>query len=141
MPDIVITAGPFTLTAQFESSAPLTCTAFRTLLPLKAHLLHVRWSGESVWAPLGDLAVNVPAENATSYPFPGELLFYPGGVSETEILMPYGRTNFASKAGQLAGNHFLTIVSGAEHLREIGRLTLWQGAQTIVFEATDNPGV
>ena len=30
--------------------------------------------------------------------------------------MPYGRTNFASKAGQLAGNHFLTIVSGAEHL-------------------------
>jgi hypothetical protein len=135
MSDVVITAGPFTLTAGFEPAAPLTCAAFRKLLPLRAHLLHVRWSGEAVWTPLGSLALSVPAENATSYPFPGELLFYPGGLSETEILIPYGRTNFASKAGQLAGNHFLTIVSGAEHLSEIGRLTLWQGAQPIVMVA------
>ena len=135
MADVVITAGRFRLTARFESAAPLTCAAFRQLLPLKAHLLHVRWSGEAVWAPLGDLAVNVPAENATSYALPGELLFYPGGVSETEILMPYGRSNFASKAGQLAGNHFLTIVSGADSLPELGRLTLWQGAQPFVIEA------
>ena len=134
MADVVITAGPFKLTARFEAAAPLTCAAFRELLPLKAHLLHVRWSGEAVWAPLGDLAVNVPAENATSYALPGELLFYPGGVSETEILMPYGRSNFASKAGQLAGNHFLTIVSGAEFLPELGRLTLWHGAQPFTIE-------
>ena len=136
MSDVVITAGPFTLTARFEPAAPLTCAAFRKLLPLQAHLLHVRWSGEAVWTPLGDLALSLPAENATSYPFPGELLFYPGGLSETEILIPYGRTSFASKAGQLAGNHFLTIVSGAEHLSEICRLTLWQGAQSIVMVAT-----
>lgn len=135
MSDVVITAGPFTLTARFETAAaPLTCAAFKKLLPLKAQLLHVRWSGEAVWAPLGDLATGVPPENATSYPFPGEWLFYPGGVSETEILIPYGRTNFASKAGQLAGNHFLTIVTGAEHLRELGRLTLWEGAQALVVE-------
>lgn len=132
MSDIAITAGPFTLTARYETAAaPRTCAAFRRLLPLTARLLHVRWSGEAVWAPLGDLAVGVPPENATSYPLPGQLLFYPGGVSETEILIPYGHTNFASKAGQLAGNHFLTIVSGAEHLGELGRLTLWEGAQTI----------
>lgn len=135
MSDVTITAGPFTLTAQFEAAAPLTCAAFRKLLPLKAHLLHVRWSGEAVWVPLGDLAVSVPAENATSDALPGEVLFYPGGLSETEILMPYGRSSFASKAGQLAGNHFLTIVSGAEHLRELGRLALWQGAQPLVIEA------
>jgi hypothetical protein len=135
MPDVVITAGPFTLTGRFEAAAPLTCAAFRKVLPMKAQLLHVRWSGEAVWAPLGDLELGIPPENATSYPFPGELLFYPGGVSETEILIPYGRTNFASKAGQLAGNHFLTLVSGAEHLKELGRLTLWQGAQPILIEA------
>ena len=70
--------------------------------------------------PLGDLALGVPFENATSYPRPGEMLLYPGGVSETEILIAYGRTNFASKAGQLAGNHFLTIVSGTEHLPRAG---------------------
>ena len=135
MSDVVITAGPFTLTARFEAAAPLTAAAFRKVLPLEEKLIHVRWSGESTWIPLGDLAVGVPFENATSYPSPGEVLLYPGGVSETEILIPYGRTNFASKAGQLAGNHFLTIVSGAEHLRELGRLTLWQGAQPILIRA------
>ena len=136
MPDVVITAGPFTFSGRYEAAAPLTVAAFKQVLPMKATLLHVRWSGESLWAPLGDLALGVPRENATSYPFPGELLFYPGGVSETEILMPYGRTNFASKAGQLAGNHFLTLISGAEHLAELGRLALWEGAQPILIEGT-----
>ena len=136
MSDVMITAGPFVFTGRYEAAAPLTVAAFKRVLPMKANLLHVRWSGESLWAPLGDLALGVPPENATSYPFPGELLFYPGGVSETEILMPYGRTNFASKAGQLAGNHFLTLVSGTEHLEELGRLALWQGAQPILIDAT-----
>jgi hypothetical protein len=133
MSDVVITAGPFTMTARFERDAPLTCAAFRKILPLEAKVIHVRWSGEATWVPLGDLALNVPFENATSYPSPGEILLYPGGVSETEILVAYGRTHFASKAGQLAGNHFLTIVTGGEHLRELGVKTLWEGAQSIRF--------
>ena len=87
MSDIVIIAGPFTLTARFEAAAPLTAAAFRKVLPLEERLIHVRWSGESTWIPLGDLAVGVPFENATSYPSPGEVLLYPGGVSETEILI------------------------------------------------------
>jgi hypothetical protein len=131
MSEVVINAGPFTMTARFEMSAPLTCAAVRKILPLDGQLIHVRWSGEATWVPLGDLALNIPFENATSYPSPGEIVVYPGGVSETEILLAYGYTNFASKAGQLAGNHFLTIVSGTEHLRELGRLTLWKGAQPI----------
>ena len=36
--------------------------------------------------------------------------------------------------GQLAGNHFLTIVEGKENLRAIGEMCLWQGAQDIVFD-------
>lgn len=63
------------------------------------------------------------------------MLFYPGGISETEILLAYGSARFASKVGPLAGNHFLTIVEGSEHLNDLGRLVLWQGAQDIVFEA------
>jgi hypothetical protein len=55
-------------------------------------------------------------------------------VSETELLIAYGRTHFASKAGSLAGNHFLTITSGQEHLPEIGRLVLWKGAQPLRIE-------
>ena len=74
-------------------------------------------------------------ENHTSHPSKGEILFYPGVLSETEILFPYGSTVFASKVGQLAGNHFLTIIEGNEHLSELGRLILWQGVQDIIFEA------
>jgi hypothetical protein len=132
MSDVVITVGAIQLRAHFEqTAAPLTCNAFRRLLPLEGHLLHVRWSGEATWVPLGDLAVGVPSENATVYPKVGEVLLYPGPISETEILIPYGRTRFASKAGELAGNHFLTIDSGTEQLPELGRLALWHGAQSI----------
>ncbi len=73
------------------------------------------------------------SENHTSHPAPGEILFYPGGFSETEILFPYGACRFASKLGQLAGNHFLTVVEGREQLREMGRTVLWEGAQDITF--------
>jgi hypothetical protein len=139
MSDLIITAGPFRLTARLERDhAPLTCAAFLKLLPFKENLLHVRWSGESTWVPLGNLSVPVPAENATTYPLPGEILLYPGGVSETEILIPYGRTQFGSKAGLLAGNHFMTVVSGSEHLAELGRMTLWQGAQPIMIDRYDD---
>ena len=55
-------------------------------------------------------------------------------MSETEILVPYGPTAFASKAGQLAGNHFATVLEGAAKLGELGRKTLWEGAQPIRFE-------
>jgi hypothetical protein len=130
--DVVITSGTFTFPARFEErAAPRTCEAFRKLLPFNNHLVHVRWSGEAMWVPLGDLALGLPSENATSYPSAGQVLLYPGGVSETEILISYGPTNFASKAGQLAGNHFLTILSDLEQLGELGRLTLWRGAQTV----------
>jgi hypothetical protein len=60
-------------------------------------------------------------------------LLYPGGISETEILLAYGGVQFASKMGQLAGNHFLTVVEGNENLACLGKLVLWSGAQDIVF--------
>ncbi len=130
-----ITAGPFVFTAWMEEdNAPQTCAAFSKLLPFRNKIIHARWSGEACWIPLGDFKLNVEYENHTSHPAPGQILFYPGGFSETEILFPYGGARFASKVGQLAGNHFLTVVSGNENLRELGRKTLWEGAQEIVFE-------
>jgi hypothetical protein len=115
--------------------APKTCARFSTLLPLKTRLIQARWSGESAWIPLGDLELDLGYENHTSYPAPGQLLLYPGGISETEILFPYGATVFASKMGQLAGNHFATIEDGADQLAALGKLVLWEGAQDITFEA------
>jgi hypothetical protein len=139
MADVRIAAGTFEFRARFERDAtPLTCARFESMLPYNECLIHVRWSGEACWIPLGGLDLDLGYENATSYPAPGQLLFHPGGISETEILLAYGSVRFASKVGQLAGNHFLTIVEGAEQLSELGRLTLWQGAQLIEFTALNH---
>ena len=129
-----IAAGGFDFRAELhEEDAPLTVAAFRRLLPLESRIIHVRWSGEGGWIPWGDLDLGVGPENATCCPSPGELVVYPGGVSETELLLAYGYVAFASKAGALAGNHFATIVEGNENLRELGRRMLWDGAQGIRF--------
>jgi Protein of unknown function (DUF3830) len=134
MADVSITAGPYAFAARFECAlAPHTCAKFAAMLPYRQRLIHVRWSGEACWIPLGDLDLGLGHENATSYPAPGQFLLYPGGISETEILLAYGSVRFASKIGQLAGNHFLTIVEGMEKLPELGRMILWQGAQPIEF--------
>jgi Protein of unknown function (DUF3830) len=135
MADIRIIAGDLQFLAQLErKSAPQTCSYFESLLPYQTQFIHVRWSGEGCWIPLGDRAMPFPFENATCYPAPGQMIFYPGGYSETEILLAYGGVRFASKLGQLAGNHFLTVVEGLEMLPTLGRRTLWQGAQDILIQ-------
>jgi len=135
-----ITAGPYSFTARFEdAAAPRTCAKFRTLLPYRQRIIHVRWSGEACWIPLGDFDLGLVPENHTSYPAPGQILLYPGGISETEILLAYGAVRFASKVGQLAGNHFLTIIEGNEDLASLGKLVLWSGAQDITFLDAASP--
>ena len=115
-----ITVGPFQFHARFEdAAAPQTCAAFRQLLPYRQQIIHARWSGEACWIPLGDFQLGVTYENHTSHPSRGDILFYPGGISEM---------------GQLAGNHFITLTDGHEQLAAMGRMVLWQGAQPIQFE-------
>jgi hypothetical protein len=134
MKPLKITAGPFVFEARFEiADAPKTCESFIRRLPFESQVVHVRWSGEGVWIPLGDYDFQVGYENHTSYPAPGQIVLYPGGVSETEILLAYGGVRFASKVGQLAGNHFITITSNLEDVVKLGKMTLWQGAQKIRF--------
>ena len=136
MSDLIITIGGNEFRARFElEKSPDTCKAFKSALPFLSKIIHVRWSGEAVWIPLGDLQFGIDYEDATSYPAPGQIILFPGGISETEILIAYGPTCFASKAGQLAGNHFLTIDDNLDMLAELGRGILWSGAKDIEFIA------
>jgi hypothetical protein len=135
MTTLRIKAGPYEFEARMEEAlAPKTCAKFASLLPYKQQIIHVRWSGEGCWIPLGDTDLGLGYENRTSHPAPGDVILYPGGISETEILLAYGGVCFSSQVGQLAGNHFLTITKGRENLLPLGNLTLWKGAQDIVFE-------
>ncbi|MDO9524511.1 MAG: DUF3830 family protein [Gemmobacter sp.] len=135
MTAITIIAGPFTFPARLEEeAAPKTCAAFRAAMPFQSKIVHVRWSGEGVWMPLGDYDFGVGYENATSHPAPGQIILYPGGISETEILLAYGGVDFSSKVGQLAGNHFITLTGGHENLMTLGNLVLYEGAKSIRFE-------
>lgn len=130
-----ITSGGFTFKARYEEeNAPLTVKAMREkLFPLDSRIIHVRWSGQGTWIPFGDLDIGIGLENCTAYPRPGEIIYYPGGASEAELLIAYGYVNFASKAGQLPGNLFATIIEGNENLYTLGMKCLWEGAQDITL--------
>jgi hypothetical protein len=129
-----ISVGDLHFTGHWVEGSTVTTDALRALLPMRNRLIHVRWSGEGCWIPLGDRHLDIPVENATSHPAPGDLIVYPGGLSECEILLAYGSVDFSSKVGQLAGNHFATLSSGLDQLRELGRRCLWEGAQPILIE-------
>jgi len=136
--DVEIKVGNLRFVARLETeAAPKSCHAFQNMLPLEAQLIQARWSGEAAWIPFGELDLGLGYENATSHPAPGQLLLYPGGMSETEILFPYGATLFGSRMGQLAGNHFATIYEGDDRLKDLGELVLWRGAQEISFTAIE----
>jgi hypothetical protein len=135
MSQLLVHVGDFTFQARFEEQlAPKTCAAFKQAMPFESQAIHVRWSGEGVWMPLGDRDFGVGYENHTSYPAPGHIILYPGGISETEILLAYSGVHFASKMGQLAGNHFITLTSNLESLPEMGKTVLWKGAQKVRIE-------
>jgi len=134
MSDLSIRVGDLHFSARWEAEAPLTRDAIRALLPLRSKLIHCRWSGEGCWIPFGDHKLPVGYEHHTSHPAPGDIIVYTGVLSEGEILIAYGGVTFSSKLGQLAGNHFATIVEGREQLAEMGRRVLWEGAQDITIE-------
>ncbi len=131
---IRITAGTHVFVATPNPAAPRTVAAFLGLLPYRQKIIHCRWSGEACWIPLGDFKLDTGFENHTSHPSVGDILFYPGPYSETEILLAYGSCCFASKMGQLAGNHFMTVIENREGLRPLGVEILWGGAKDILFE-------
>ena len=136
IPKIVVRIGSGRLSGRLEPDrSPRTVDAFLARLPLHGQLVHARWSGEALWMPLGEMQLYDAYEDPTSYPAPGQILWHPPGVSEAELLVPYGATRFASKAGQLAGNHFLTLEVDPVALREIGHAVLWNGAVDVSFAA------
>ena len=53
MSRIKVTAAGHVFVAETHPDAPQTVAAFLKLLPYTQRLIHVRWSGEGCWVPLG----------------------------------------------------------------------------------------
>jgi hypothetical protein len=111
-------------------AAPKSVAWLAQSLPLDGTLFHARWSGEAAWMPLG-VEPKLDPENAIAYPQPGQLLLYAGGVSEPELLVPYGACAFASRAGALAGNHVITLEGDIAQLRVLGETLQHHGARSL----------
>jgi hypothetical protein len=117
--------------------APRSCECLMALLPYSGDLIHARWSGEALWSPLAAVLpadLILPAENPRSGTRPGEVLLYAGERSEPELLIVYGTSRFACKAGPLEGNPVLTIDGRLDRIRTLGRDVLWGGAMTLSIE-------
>ena len=136
MTAVRIAIGEETFLARLETAAaPATSALFLARLPYEATVIHARWSGEALWIPTGERPGAPEPENLLRRPGAGQLLWYGGGVSEPEVLIPYGGARFACSAGPLGGNHFLTVTEDLERLGQVGEAVLWSGARTIRFEA------
>ncbi len=134
MSQVEILIGEARFTGRLElAAAPRACALFVSRLPYVAELIHARWSGEACWIPTGDGPSDLGGDETTATPGPGEILYYGGGISEPEVLVPYGVTRFACKAGALAGSRLLTIHDGLDRLEAVGRDILRGGARPIRF--------
>jgi hypothetical protein len=51
-----------------------------------------------------------------------------------EILVPYGQTHFGCKYGELAGNHFATILDAGAEWTDFGEHVWWHGAQDVTID-------
>ena len=136
MDELRMTIADMVFDARLETDkAPRTCAAFVDRPGLRQPHRPCPLERRSRVDPARRLPVRRRLREPHELPGTGPIILYPGGISETEILLAYGGVRFASKVGQLAGNHFLTLTSGLDQLPEIGRLALWEGAKPIRFEA------
>lgn len=114
--------------------APQSCKRLTAMLPFRGGVIHARYSGEAIWSPLSTVwpnALTLEREHATGHPEPGEVLLFADRRSEPELLIPYGATRFASKAGPLEGNPVLLIQEDLPQLVECGREILMHGAMEL----------
>jgi hypothetical protein len=133
-PDVILSIGEFTFPGRFErQAAPKAVAWLIKRLPLRGTALQARWSGEAAWMPL-NISVELDLENGMAHPGPGQVLLYAGGLSEPELLIPYGACAFASRHGQLSGTHVITLSGDDSHLAQIGGLLLTSGAQPLRLE-------
>lgn len=135
-PRVDVILGDVTAIAELHVvDAPRTCQAVLAALPLSGRALPGLVSGSAILLPF-DHPIDIPFENQTIYPIPGDLAFYLEPVSylpasiagpkrhQEVITVVYGRdTQMNGPVLPLPLNIFGSIVDGLDRLAvEVGRM-------------------
>lgn len=102
MGELKIQAGAYQFEAKLEEAlAPRTCATFLSLLPYKQKIIHVRWSGEACWIPLGELDLGLTFENHTSFPAPAKSLFIQAASAKRKFYSPTAAFTLRARSASL----------------------------------------
>ena len=125
-----------------EQEAPVTCeTVWQALAePRTETVHHGHETGPELWF-LMPPAPELPNENATLFPIPGDLLFYhydgqlPRGEKVYDIGMYYARGGRGLlNTGWTPGNLFATVTENLQGLQQMAAHIKNYGPQTVVVE-------
>ena len=101
-----------TLPGSWVDAAPRTVAVISLLLPLRSRLIHFAGAGGLLDPVRRRAFLDLRPRTRPATRRRAEIIVYPGGMSECEILVAYGSVDFSSKVGQLWGNHFATMTTG-----------------------------
>jgi hypothetical protein len=143
--EIVVEKSGLTLTAELlEDQAPLTCDTFWDSIaqPWQGRLNHGHECGAELWTYVPPLEGEIPYENSTVFPAPGEILYYhfiqPATregrmVYDIGLYYAYGASKIDQ--GWIAGNLFARVL-GQNVIRQIEELAadlLANGPQEVLI--------
>ncbi len=122
-----------------EREAPISCEALWKILekPLEEKLYHGHETGPELWfyiSPIPDL----PYENATMFPIPGDLLLYhyegqkPKGEKVYDIGIYYGRGHSLLNVGWTPGNIVATVTENLEGIVSVAKNINARGPERII---------
>ena len=139
-----------------DESAPRTCEAVWTALPLEGPIFHAKHANNEVYTLVESFAAKEPGlENATIFPIPGDLVYFyfppervatfaagfEGILTEEvrnsavrhgliDLALFYGRDNFLfSYLGPTPGNVYATITEGLEEMARACHDVWYAGAK------------
>ena len=137
MDKLRIKAGPHTFDAHFETAAaPKTCAVFKKLLPYDNKIIHVRWSGEGVWIPLGDLDLGLslrePHQLSGARASSSSI---PAASAKPKSCSPMAACALPARSASSPATISSPSPPISTNSYELGRAVLYEGAKPIRIEA------
>ena len=123
-----------------EEEAPLTCAAFKSILPYEGTVVHLKWSGDGfqTHAPSLENMVHehgLGMENFTVFGSRGDILFW---VRDRGLFFCYGYMHSKGNTGEEPGNLFAYVKpEGHPVLHEMGRRVFNEGRKTLKIRLLD----